>query len=140
MSGGYDVLVTGGAGFIGSHLCEKLLEQGKSVCVIDDLSTGHLSNIEGFLGNDCFSFVEDTVLNQKAVDSCVEKSREVIHLAAAVGVENVIQKPVETIETNVSGTENVLRAARRTGSKVLIASTSEVYGKAGRCPSQRTVT
>ena len=129
-----DFLVTGGAGFIGSHLVEKLIRQGKSVCVLDDLSTGHLSNIEKFIGHSGFSFIEDSVLNEIAVDSCVESSREVIHLAAAVGVENVIRKPVETIETNVSGTENVLRAARKTGAKVLIASTSEVYGKSWQVP------
>jgi len=129
-----DFLVTGGAGFIGSHLVEKLIGQGQTVCVLDDLSTGHLSNIEKFLGHSGFSFVEDSVLNQKAVNSCVENAGEVIHLAAAVGVENVIRKPVETIETNVSGTENVLRAARRTGAKVLIASTSEVYGKSWQVP------
>ncbi len=129
-----DFLVTGGAGFIGSHLVEKLIRQGKTVCVLDDLSTGHLSNIEKFIGHSGFSFIEDSVLNEIAVDSCVESSREVIHLAAAVGVENVIRKPVETIETNVSGTENVLRAARKTGAKVLIASTSEVYGKSWQVP------
>ena len=134
MAGMNDFLVTGGAGFIGSHLVEKLIRQGKTVCVLDDLSTGHLSNIEKFIGHSGFSFIEDSVLNEIAVDSCVESSREVIHLAAAVGVENVIRKPVETIETNVSGTENVLRAARKTGAKVLIASTSEVYGKSWQVP------
>lgn len=134
MSRIHDVLVTGGAGFIGSHLCEKLIHSGRSVCVLDDLSTGRLSNIEKLLDNDNFHFIEDSVLNSDAVDRCVKSSGEVIHLAAAVGVENVIRKPVETIETNVSGTENVLRAARITGAKVLIASTSEVYGKSWQVP------
>jgi len=134
VQGSWDVLVTGGAGFIGSHLCEKLVLQGRTVCVLDDLSTGHLSNIQPLLDTPGFHFIEDSVLNQSAVDDCVAKAGEVIHLAAAVGVENVIRKPVETIETNVSGTENILRAARRTGSKVLIASTSEVYGKSWQVP------
>ncbi len=134
MPGEYDVLVTGGAGFIGSHLCEKLVSQGKTVCVLDDLSTGHLANIEALLPRKDFLFVEDSVLNQDAVNRCVHNSGTVIHLAAAVGVENVIRKPVETIETNVSGTENVLRAAKDRGTKVLIASTSEVYGKSWQVP------
>lgn len=134
MPGEYDVLVTGGAGFIGSHLCEKLVSLGKTVCVLDDLSTGHLANIESLLPRKDFLFVEDSVLNQDAVDRCVHNSNTVIHLAAAVGVENVIRKPVETIETNVSGTENVLRAAKDRGTKVLIASTSEVYGKSWQVP------
>lgn len=134
MPGHKDVLVTGGAGFIGSHLIENLIGRGKTVCVLDDLSTGRVSNIEKYFDHPGFSFVEDSVLNQKSVDSCVGSCREVVHLAAAVGVENVIRKPVETIETNVSGTENVLRAARRTGAKVLIASTSEVYGKSWQVP------
>lgn len=134
MPGEYDVLVTGGAGFIGSHLCEKLVSLGKTVCVLDDLSTGHLANIESLLPRKDFLFVEDSVLNPDAVDRCVHNSNTVIHLAAAVGVENVIRKPVETIETNVSGTENVLRAAKDRGTKVLIASTSEVYGKSWQVP------
>ncbi len=134
MPGEYDVLVTGGAGFIGSHLCEKLVSQGKTVCVLDDLSTGHLANIEALLPRKDFLFVEDSVLNPDAVNRCVHGSKTVIHLAAAVGVENVIRKPVETIETNVSGTENVLRAAKDRGTKVLIASTSEVYGKSWQVP------
>lgn len=134
MAGGYDYLVTGGAGFIGSHLCEKLIAGGSTVRVLDDLSTGHLSNIESILDHPGFDFVEGSVLDTNAVDECSEDARAIIHLAAAVGVENVIRKPVETIETNVSGTENILRAARRAGSKVLIASTSEVYGKSWQVP------
>ena len=130
----YDYLVTGGAGFIGSHLCERLISEGKSVCVLDDLSTGHLSNIEKLLPHDDFTFVEGSVLSVETVDSCVRMCSEIFHLAAAVGVENVINKPVETIETNVGGTENILRAARVRNNKVFIASTSEVYGKSWAVP------
>ncbi len=134
MAGRFDYLVTGGAGFIGSHLCERLLSSGKSVCVLDDLSTGNLKNIEKLLASDSFHFIEGTVLSVETVNNCVDMCDEIIHLAAAVGVENVINKPVETIETNVSGTENILRAARGNNTKVLIASTSEVYGKSWKVP------
>jgi UDP-glucose 4-epimerase len=136
MSARFDYLVTGGAGFIGSHLCEKLISTGKSVCVLDNLSTGHLRNIENLLSLESFHFVEGSVLSADTVNDCVSKCNEVIHLAAAVGVENVINKPVETIETNVNGTENILRAARLNNTKVLIASTSEVYGKSWEVPFQ----
>ncbi|MCK5786486.1 MAG: GDP-mannose 4,6-dehydratase [Candidatus Sabulitectum sp.] len=130
----YDYLVTGGAGFIGSHLCERLIAEGKSVCVLDDLSTGHLSNIQGLLQQESFHFIEGSVLSVETVNDCVNKCSEVIHLAAAVGVDNVINKPVETIETNVNGTENILKAARNGNKKVFIASTSEVYGKGWKVP------
>ncbi len=136
MSARFEYLVTGGAGFIGSHLCEKLISTGKSVCVLDNLSTGHLRNIENLLSLESFHFVEGSVLSADTVNDCVSKCNEVIHLAAAVGVENVINKPVETIETNVNGTENILRAARLNNTKVLIASTSEVYGKSWEVPFQ----
>ncbi len=130
----YDYLVTGGAGFIGSHLCRKLLELGKTVCVLDDLSTGKLENIRPFTDNPGFLFIEDSVLHPSTVDEAVGMCNEVFHLAAAVGVENVIQKPVETIETNVRGTENILGSAKKSMTKVLIASTSEVYGKSWHIP------
>jgi UDP-glucose 4-epimerase len=130
----FDYLVTGGAGFIGSHLCEKLVSDGKSVCVLDDLSTGHLANIEKLLGGTHFHFEKGSVLCEETTRKWVQKCHSVVHLAAAVGVENVISKPVETIETNVRGTENILRAARQNNSKVLIASTSEVYGKSWNVP------
>ena len=130
----FDYLVTGGAGFIGSHLCERLISEGKSVCVLDDLSTGHLENIKELQSSDNFHFIEGSVLSVETVNDCVNMCDEVIHLAAAVGVENVIKRPVETIETNVSGTENVLRAARENNTKVFIASTSEVYGKSWKVP------
>lgn len=134
MPGRFDYLVTGGAGFIGSHLCERLISEGKSVCVLDDLSTGHIENIEGLLSLESFHFTEGSVLSVETVEECVNMCNEIIHLAAAVGVENVINKPVETIETNVGGTENILRAARLNNTKVLIASTSEVYGKSWKVP------
>ena len=130
----YDYLVTGGAGFIGSHLCERLIAEGKSVCVLDDLSTGHLSNIQGLVPHENFHFIKGSVLAVETVNECVNICNEIIHLAAAVGVDNVINKPVETIETNVNGTENILRAARTGNKKVFIASTSEVYGKSWKVP------
>lgn len=136
MSARFDYLVTGGAGFIGSHLCEKLISTGKTVCVLDNLSTGHLSNLQSLLPLESFHFVQGSVLSADTVNDCVNMCSEVIHLAASVGVENVINKPVETIETNVNGTENILRAARLKNTKVLIASTSEVYGKSWEVPFQ----
>ena len=134
MPGRFDYLVTGGAGFIGSHLCERLISEGRSVCVLDDLSTGSIENIEKLLTSSRFEFIQGSVLSVETVNRSVDMCDEVIHLAAAVGVENVINKPVETIETNVSGTENILRAARKNNTKVFIASTSEVYGKSWKVP------
>ncbi len=134
MAGQFDYLVTGGAGFIGSHLCERLISEGRSVCVLDDLSTGSLKNLKKLLASSRFKFIEGSVLSVETVSRSVDMCNEVIHLAAAVGVENVINKPVETIETNVSGTENILRAARKNNTKVFIASTSEVYGKSWKVP------
>ncbi len=128
------VLITGGAGFIGSHLSERLLAAGHKVSVIDDLSTGSLQNIEHLKRNGDFSFVRDTVLNELVMDRLVSQSDVVIHLAAAVGVQLIVERPVHTIETNVNGTERVLKAALRYGAKVLIASTSEVYGKGSKIP------
>ncbi len=133
-SGEYDYLVTGGAGFIGSHLCELLLARGDSVLVLDDLSTGTLSNLDGCSDNSRFRFVVGSVLDEALTRGLVNQSRKVIHLAAAVGVENIIRQPVETIETNVKGTETVLMAARPGMTPVFIASTSEVYGKSERVP------
>ncbi|MCK5840662.1 MAG: GDP-mannose 4,6-dehydratase [Candidatus Sabulitectum sp.] len=134
MPGRFDYLVTGGAGFIGSHLCERLISEGRSVCVLDDLSTGSIKNIETLLSSSRFKFIEGSVLSVETVNRSVDMCNEVIHLAAAVGVENVINKPVETIETNVGGTENILRAARKNNTKVFLASTSEVYGKSWKVP------
>lgn len=130
----YDYLVTGGAGFIGSHLCELLLSRGASVLALDDLSTGSLSNIQECSGRDDFKFVMGSVLDEVLTREMVARCGRVIHLAAAVGVENIIRQPVETIETNVKGTETVLMAAQAGGTPVFIASTSEIYGKSEDVP------
>lgn len=124
-------LVTGGAGFIGSHLTEVLLAGGHRVVVLDDLSTGTLENLAGVAGQPGFEFVEGSVAEEGVVERAVGGVDYVYHLAAAVGVELVVRSPVYTIEDNVRGTENVLAAARR-GAGVLVASTSEVYGKSER--------
>ena len=130
----YDYLVTGGAGFIGSHLCELLLSRGYSVMVLDDLSTGRLSNLDGCSGKPGFRLVVGSVLDEALTMGLQNRCGKVIHLAAAVGVEKIIRQPVETIETNVKGTENVLKAAEASGSTVFIASTSEIYGKSEDIP------
>ncbi|MFQ5912882.1 MAG: NAD-dependent epimerase/dehydratase family protein [Nitrospinota bacterium] len=124
-----NILVTGGAGFIGSHLLEALLARGDRVTVLDNLSTGDLGNIEHLLGNPDLEFVEGSVTDAGLTDRLVGRSDQVYHLAAAVGVKLIMERPVETIETNVWGTEMVLRAAHAHMKKVLIASSSEVYGK-----------
>jgi len=123
------VLITGGAGFIGSHLAERLLKDGNKVVVIDNLSTGSLKNIEGFKKHSGFEFVEGDVRNAELLRPLVEQSGAVFHLAAAVGVKLIAETPVHTIETNIGGTEAVLEVANKFGKKVLIASSSEVYGK-----------
>ncbi len=122
-------LVTGGAGFIGSHLAEQLLKDGNNVIVIDNLSTGSLENIETFKANPGFDFVEGDICNSKLMDTLVEQCDVVFHLAAAVGVQLIADSPVHTIETNISGTEAVLEACNKYSRKILIASSSEVYGK-----------
>jgi UDP-glucose 4-epimerase len=127
-------LITGGAGFIGSHLAEALIAQGHSVSVLDDLSTGSLKNIEHLLGHERFSCTIDSVLNEAAVSRAVESVDVVFHLAAALGVRFVCEKPVHTIETNVHGTETVLKYASRQRKLTLVASTSEVYGKSATLP------
>lgn len=127
-------LVTGGAGFIGSHLCERLLEKGWDVSVIDDLSTGRLSNIAEITDNPRFGFVEGSVRDVKVMEGLVGECDAVFHLAAAVGVQLIVDRPVHTIETNIHGTEVVLEIANRFKKKVLIASTSEVYGKNEQVP------
>ena len=129
-------LITGGAGFIGSHLCELLLnqEQAADVTAIDNLSTGRLENIQHLLGDSRFHFVRETILNLQVLDRLASQSDIIIHLAAAVGVKLIVEDPVHTIQTNIMGSEAVLGAAGRYGCKVLIASTSEVYGKGVRVP------
>ena len=122
-------LITGGAGFIGSHLSERLLEQGYEVDVIDNLSTGRKRNISHLFDNENFEFFQNTIMNEWLLEDLINQNDVVYHLAAAVGVKLIIEKPVETIETNIRGTENVLKYANKARTKVLIASTSEVYGK-----------
>jgi len=126
------VLVTGGAGFIGSHLCELLLNRGDEVLVLDDLSTGSFRNIEHLEGSPKFRAVIDTVLHEPVVESLVRECDTIVHLAAAVGVKLIVDEPVRTIETNIAGAEIVLRLASRYRRKTLIASTSEVYGKSDK--------
>jgi UDP-glucose 4-epimerase len=122
------VLVTGGAGFIGSHLCELLLDEGSAVWALDDLSTGSLANVEHLGDRHDFHLVVDSVLNRAVVNELVHKCDVVYHLAAAVGVRLIVERPVHTLVTNLEGTEVVLDHCNRFGKRVLIASTSEVYG------------
>ncbi len=122
-------LITGGSGFIGSHLAEALLAQGQRVVAIDDLSTGRLENIQQLLPTPNFQFVYETIRNEAVMDRLVSECDVIYHLAAAVGVELIIKDPVHTIETNIEGSATVLRLARRYRKTTLIASTSEVYGK-----------
>ena len=126
--------ITGGAGFIGSHLTDALLAQKQRVLSIDNLSTGQMSNIAHHFGNDDFHFVRDTITNELVLDRLASQADVIIHLAAAVGVKLIVEQPVHTIETNIMGTEYVLKAALRYGCRVLIASTSEVYGKGSKLP------
>jgi UDP-glucose 4-epimerase len=122
-------LITGGAGFIGSHLADHLIAAGHEVVAFDNLSTGRLANIQHLADHERFRLVLGSVLDETAVDRAVERVDRVVHLAAAVGVKLIMEQPVDTIVTNVRGTENVLRAASRASTPVLVASTSEVYGK-----------
>jgi len=121
-------LVTGGAGFIGSHLVDFLLDNGHPVSIIDDLSTGSIENISQVLDNPKCEFIEGTILDPDLVDSLVGKARLVFHLAAVVGVKNVVSFPRKGIEVNVGGTENVLKSAWKYKTRVVLASSSEVYG------------
>lgn len=123
------ILITGGAGFIGSHLAEGLLEQDHEVFIIDNLWTGKLANIEKIQSDKKLHLVVDTILNESVMNELVFKVDHIYHLAAAVGVRKIMDHPVETLDINVKGTETVLRLANRFKKKVLIASTSEIYGK-----------
>ena len=122
-------LITGGAGFVGSHLAERLLGDGHEVFVIDNLSTGSFENIRHLKGHARFSYEVDTVTNESLLAELVDRSDVIFHLAAAVGVKLIVEQPVHTIETNVHGTEVVLKHANKKKKVVFIASTSEVYGK-----------
>src|SRR3989339_1717180 len=123
------ILITGGAGFIGSHLTEKLLEMDHEVFVIDNLWTGKLANLSGIRNAKRLHLVVDTILNESVMNELTFKVDHIYHLAAAVGVKNIMDHPVETLDINVKGTETVLRLANRFKKKVFVASTSEIYGK-----------
>lgn len=123
------VLVTGGAGFIGSHLTDALLKRGDQVCVIDDLSTGSMENVTRFSDRAAYRFIRGSIIDAPELDELVADADCVIHLAAAVGVELVVHDPVRTILTNVSGSERVLTLAAQSRKRCILASTSEVYGK-----------
>lgn len=127
-------LVTGGAGFIGSHLTERLLARGERVVVLDDLSTGRLANLAGAATDTRFEFQQGSVTDRPLVAALVARADRVIHLAAAVGVRLIVDEPVRTLETNIHGTEVVLVECARRKTPVFVASSSEVYGKGSRCP------
>jgi len=128
------ILITGGAGFIGSHLSEKLIEEGHRVVAIDNLSTGSYENIEHLVKNKKFTFVFDTIENTTVLDRIVSEVDLIYHLAAAVGVDLIVKDPVNVIRSNVLGTEIVLQTAKRYRRKTIIASTSEIYGKSENTP------
>ena len=127
-------LLTGGAGFIGSHLCDALIQRGESVLVLDNLSTGNKKNIDHLLGNPKFTLTEGSILDVHIVEKAVASVDHVVHLAAAVGVFTIVDKPLESLTTNLRGTENILEAASKHQKEVLIASSSEIYGKNGAGP------
>jgi len=129
-----NVFITGGAGFIGSNLAERLLADGHRVLVLDDLSTGEMANIEGILKHERFDYRIGSIQDAPLVAEMVDRADITVHLAAAVGVKLIVERPVHTIETNVHGTEVVLNAAAKKAKPVLIASTSEVYGKNEKLP------
>jgi len=128
------VLITGGAGFVGSHLAEALLERGDDVFILDNLSTGSIDNVVHLKENPRFHYTIDTVTNEPVLAELIDRCDIVVHLAAAVGVKLIVEQPVHTIETNVHGTEVVLKLANKKKKLVLIASTSEVYGKSTDVP------
>lgn len=123
------ILVTGGAGFIGSHLCERLVSDGHEVKAIDDLSTGRESNLSVLLKNKNFKFVKGSILDSQVLNPLIQDAGYVFHLAAAVGVFNIVNNPLASLLTNIRGTENVLEAAHASSTPVLLTSSSEVYGK-----------
>ena len=127
-------LITGGAGFIGSHLAERLLDDGHEVIVLDNLSTGSISNIAHLKGRPAFSYTIESITNEPLLAELIDRCDVVFHLAAAVGVKLIVEQPVHTIETNVHGTEVVLKHANKKKKLVFIASTSEVYGKSADVP------
>ena len=122
-------LVTGGAGFIGSHISDALIKRGDSVVVLDDLSTGNLMNIQHLTSNKSFEIIQGSILDTYVVEKAVESVDQVLHFAAAVGVFTIVDKPLNSLITNIRGTENILEAAYTHNKEVLIASSSEIYGK-----------
>ncbi|MER3430890.1 MAG: nucleoside-diphosphate sugar epimerase [Blastocatellia bacterium] len=128
------ILITGGAGFVGSHLADRFIQDGHSVTVIDDLSTGRYSNIAHLEGNDRFRLIIDTILNQRLMEELIRDTDRVFHMASAVGVRLIMENPVRTIETIFHGTDVVLKFCSRYRKRVLIPSTSEVYGKGASVP------
>ena len=128
------VLITGGAGFIGSHLAERLVAEGHSVCALDDLSTGRRENLASLEGSNRFRLVTGTILDPCLVQALVDEAEVIFHLAAAVGVKLIMDEPSRSILTNINGTENVLKAALKDKKLTFVASTSEVYGKATKFP------
>jgi UDP-glucose 4-epimerase len=128
------VLITGGAGFVGSHLSEALLDRGDEVFILDNLSTGSIENVVHLKANPRFHYTIDTVANEPVLAELIDRCDIIVHLAAAVGVKLIVEQPVHTIETNVHGTEVVLKHANKKKKLVLIASTSEVYGKSTDVP------
>ena len=123
------ILVTGGAGFIGSHLCERLLKDGHQVTVLDSVSTGQVSNLTGIIDDPDFQFIEGSILDANALKPLVKNSDYIFHLAAAVGVFNIVNHPLASLLTNIRGTENVLEAAHNSNKPFFLTSSSEVYGK-----------
>jgi len=128
------ILITGGAGFIGTHLTRRLLARGDTVSILDNLSRGAFDNIREFVHHPLYHFAIDTLDNPLVLDRLASRADAIVHLAAAVGVQLVVEKPTETIETNVLGTHAVLKAARRYRCRTIVASTSEVYGKGVKIP------
>lgn len=128
------ILITGGAGFIGSHLAERLLNEGNEVYAIDNLSTGKLENIESFKNHPKFHFVIGSILDRDLMDELISKVQQVYHLAAAVGVKYIIENPLLSLKTNIVGTDNVLELCNKYKAKALITSTSEIYGKSEKVP------
>ena len=123
------ILVTGGAGFIGSHLCERLVNDGHTVVALDNFSTGNASNLTTLMGSPNFTLIEGSILDINTLNPLVNKADYVFHLAAAVGVFNIVKFPLNSLLTNIRGTENVLEAAHATKTPVFLTSSSEVYGK-----------
>lgn len=131
-------LITGGAGFIGSHLADALVSRGDEVLVLDDLSTGRLTNLDRCLEHEAVQFVEGSILDAELVDRCMASSDVCLHLAAAVGVELILERPLDSLLCNVRGSDNVISSAMKHNRKVLVASSSEVYGKNSAGPLTET--